>query len=45
MRILLDAFYLYQFMAAPGQFSEAERRFFKKNDAQHLIGHPLAITR
>ncbi len=37
MRILLDTFYLYQFMAAPGQFAEAERRFFKKNDAQLYV--------
>ena len=34
MRILLDSYYLYGLMAARGQFSEAERRFFDEHDAQ-----------
>lgn len=28
MAVLLDTFYLYEFMAAPGQFSETVRRIF-----------------
>jgi len=34
VRILLDTYYLYGLMAARGQFSEAERRFFDEHDAQ-----------
>ena len=34
MRILLDTYYLYGLMAARGQVSEAERRFFDEHDAQ-----------
>ena len=34
MRILLDTSYLYDLMAAPGKFSEAERKFFEEYDAQ-----------
>ena len=34
MRILLDTYYLYGLMAARGQFSGAERRFFDEHEAQ-----------
>ena len=34
MRILLDTYYLYGLMAARGQFSETERRFFDEHEAQ-----------
>ena len=34
MRILVDTFYLYEFMAAPQQFGETERRFFDEHEAQ-----------
>lgn len=34
MRILLDTSYLYDLMAAPGKFSETERKFFEEHDAQ-----------
>ena len=34
MRILLDTSYLYDLMAAPGKFSEIERKFFEQHDAQ-----------
>ena len=34
MRILLDTYYLYGLMAARGQFSETERRFFDEYEAQ-----------
>lgn len=37
MRILLDTFYLYQFMEAPGQFFEAVLRFFDENQAQVYV--------
>ena len=33
MRILLDTYYLYGLMAARGQFSKSERRFFDEHDA------------
>ena len=34
MRILLDTYYLYGLMAARGQFSGTERRFFDEHEAQ-----------
>ena len=34
MRILLDTYYLYEFMTAPHQFGETERRFFDEHEAQ-----------
>ena len=34
MRILLDTYYLYEYMAAPHQFGEIERRFFDEHEAQ-----------
>ena len=34
MRILLDTYYLYGLMAARGQFSETERRFFDEHEAR-----------
>ena len=34
MRILLDTYYLYGLMAARGQFSGAEHRFFDEHEAQ-----------
>ena len=37
MRILLDTYYLYGLMAARGQFSEAERRFFDEHEAQLYV--------
>ena len=37
MRALLDTSYLYDFMEAPGQFSDAERRFFADHEAQLFV--------
>lgn len=34
MRIFLDTSYLYDLTAAPGKFSEAERKLFEEHDAQ-----------
>ena len=34
MRLLLDTYYLYGLMAARGQFSETERRFFDEHEAR-----------
>ena len=37
MRLLLDTYYLYGLMAARGQFSETERRFFDEHEAQLYV--------
>ena len=37
MRVLLDTFYLYRFMEAPGHFGEAERRFLEENEARVYV--------
>ena len=37
MRILLDTFYLYRFMEAPGHFAEPERRFFEETEARLYV--------
>ena len=37
MRVLLDTFYLYGFMEAPGHFAEPERRFLEENEARVYV--------
>ena len=37
MRVLLDTFYLYRFMEAPGRFAEPERRFLEENEARIYV--------
>ena len=37
MRVLLDTFYLYRFMEAPGHFAEPERRFLEENEARVYV--------
>jgi len=37
VRVLLDTFYLYRFMEAPGHFGEPERRFLEENEARVYV--------
>ena len=37
MRILLDTSYLYDLIAAPGKFSDVERRFFAEQEARIYV--------
>ena len=37
VRVLLDTFYLYRFMAAHGGFSDAERRFLEEHAASVYV--------
>ena len=37
MRVLLDTFYLYRFMEAPGRLFEADLRFLDENEAEIYV--------
>lgn len=37
MRVLLDTFYLYRFLEAPGHFGETERRFLEESEARVYV--------